>query len=178
YRSAFPAGNVNVLTAMNGTEGVEQFARHHPDAVLLNIHLPDQSGLEIFRTLQGLDAGIPIICVASAGSTNHAIKAMASGAFDFVHKPVRVELLRDLVQRAFTVSHSRQLPDTYELAGSQENPDALVGTCQAMQEVYKAVGRAAPQDVTVLILGESGTGKEIVARAIYHYSHRDKGPFQ
>jgi two-component system nitrogen regulation response regulator GlnG len=58
-----------------------------------------------------------------------------------------------------------------------EDADALVGRCPAMQEVYKAIGRAAPQDVTVLILGESGTGKELVARAIYHYSARAKGPF-
>ena len=60
---------------------------------------------------------------------------------------------------------------------AKEDADALLGRCPAMQEVYKAIGRVAPQDVTVLILGESGTGKELVARAIYHYSSRAKGPF-
>jgi len=59
----------------------------------------------------------------------------------------------------------------------REDSDALLGRCPAMQEVFKAIGRVAPRDVTVLILGQSGTGKELVARAIYHYSHRDKGPF-
>jgi two-component system nitrogen regulation response regulator GlnG len=86
--------------------------------------------------------------------------------------------LSDLVERAFEISRLMRVPAVIPESGEAgEDSDALLGRCPAMQEVFKAIGRVAPQDVTVLILGESGTGKELVARAIYHYSHRDKGPF-
>jgi len=82
------------------------------------------------------------------------------------------------VERAFEISRLMRVPATLPEGGEPSAAaDALVGRSPAMQEVYKAIGRVAPQDVTALILGESGTGKELVARAIYHYSKRSGGPF-
>jgi DNA-binding NtrC family response regulator len=93
-------------------------------------------------------------------------------------KPLELDQLSDLVSRAFEISRLMRVPAVIEERGeTQEEAEPLVGRCPAMQEVYKAIGRVAPQEVTVLILGESGTGKELVARAIYHYSSRSKGPF-
>src|SRR6266536_3259135 len=79
---------------------------------------------------------------------------------------------------AADISRLMQVPAVLPAEGAvPERADVLVGRCPAMQEVYKAIGRVASQDVTVLILGESGTGKELVARAIYHHSRRAAGPF-
>src|SRR5262249_31043603 len=86
--------------------------------------------------------------------------------------------LTDLVGRAFEISRLMRVPATIPSRGGAEgDSDALVGECPAMQAVYKHIGRVAPRDVPVLLLGESGTGKELVARAIYHYGNRSKGPF-
>jgi len=103
---------------------------------------------------------------------------MRLGAHEYVLKPLDVEVVRGLIGHAFEISRLMRVPARLaDSGGGDEESDLLVGNCPAMQEVYKSVGRVARQDVTVLILGESGTGKELVARAIYHYSHRSKGPF-
>lgn len=178
YEASFTLPSIGLLTAQTGTEGVAQFVKNRPDAVLLDINLPDQSGLEVFRTLQGIDDGIPIIFVTALASTDHAIEAMALGAFDYLRKPFALDQLRDLVQRAFGISRSRHPRAALaSKAALEDSPHRLIGNCLAMQDVYKAIGRVAPQDVSVLILGESGTGKEVVARAIYKHSRRSSAPF-
>ena len=92
-------------------------------------------------------------------------------------KPLERAKIRELVSQACKVRHEQQPPAGPAAAGCVElGADGLAGRCPAMQEVYKAIGRVAPQDVTVLILGESGTGKELVARAIYQHSRRAERP--
>src|SRR2546430_9205653 len=98
---------------------------------------------------------------------------MKRGAYDYFIKPVEVEKLKLQVSGAASVSQLMRLPA--EAAAEEREPDlahALVGRAPAMQEVYKAIGRVAPKDLTVLILGESGTGKELVAWSIYKHSKR------
>ena len=102
---------------------------------------------------------------------------MKLGAFDYLLKPLELAHLRELVARACDISRLMRVPAVTEDEPIQEPADVLVGRCPAMQDVYKAIGRVAPQDVTVLIRGESGTGKELVARAIYHHSRRAAAPF-
>src|SRR6185437_3538631 len=141
-------------------------------------NLPDMSGLETFERIHQLDPRIPVIFITGHGTTATAIEAMRLGAYEYLLKPLELDQLSDLVERAFEISRLMRVPAVIpEGSEARENSDALLGRCPAMQEVFKAIGRVAPQDVTVLILGESGTGKELVARAIYYYSHRDKGPF-
>src|SRR5207249_7540868 len=106
------------------------------------------------------------------------IEAMKLGAFDYLLKPLELDQLRALIDRACNISRGMHVKAvTAEEPVPPEPSDVLVGRSPAMQEVYKAVGRVAPQDVTVLITGESGTGKELVARAIYQHSRRAAGPF-
>jgi two-component system nitrogen regulation response regulator GlnG len=179
FRAVFDGPGVNVLTADSAEEGLRLAARTKPDAVLLDLALPDLPGLETFRRLRQLDARLPVIFITGHGTTDTAIEAMRMGAFDYLLKPLELVQLRQLVNRAFEISRLMRKPALVPEA--QESPteasDVLVGRCPAMQDVYKAVGRVAPQDVTVLITGESGTGKELVARAIYHYSQRADRPF-
>jgi two-component system, NtrC family, nitrogen regulation response regulator GlnG len=178
FRYVFPEPEVTLLTARSAAEGYQLFAQRRPDAVILDVRLPDLSGLEAFRRLHGLDDKIPVILVTGHGSAETAIEAMRLGAYDYVVKPLDPDHLTELVGRAFEVSRLRRVPAIVPHDRPAEAAaDLLIGSGPAMQGVYKAIGRVAPQDVTVLILGESGTGKELVARAIYHYSGRAAGPF-
>jgi two-component system nitrogen regulation response regulator GlnG len=159
-------------------EGLDLVAQQAPDVVILDLGLPDQPGLEVFRRIHRIDARIPVIFITGHGTTDTAIEAMKLGAFDYLLKPLELPVLRELIGRALEISRLMHVPAL--VPNDQPAPDrsdVLVGRCPAMQEVYKAIGRVASQDVTVLILGESGTGKELVARAIYQHSRRSTGPF-
>jgi two-component system nitrogen regulation response regulator GlnG len=180
FRRLFREPEVQLLTAPTAAEGLALLAKHRPDAVILDINLPGQSGLEAYGKLRQIDARVPVLFITGHGTTDQAIEAMKLGAFDFLLKPLDIKTLRDLVGRAFEISRLMRVPALVpEQAGPAETPDSdvLIGRCPAMQEVYKAIGRVAPQNVTVLILGESGTGKELVARAIYQHSKRAHAPF-
>jgi DNA-binding NtrC family response regulator len=125
-----------------------------------------------------VDPKIPVVFITGHGTADTAIEAMRLGAYEYLLKPLELDHLTDLVDRAFEISRLMRVPATIPAAGAAEgNSDAMIGRCSAMQEVYKAVGRVAPQDVTALILGESGTGKELIARAIYQHSDRVNAPF-
>jgi two-component system nitrogen regulation response regulator GlnG len=174
----FPKGQVTVQTATSASEGLNLFPAQPPDAVVLDVRLPDLSGLNAFQLFRELDPKIPIILITGQGTAGTAIEAMRLGAYEFVLKPIDPAALRDIIVRAFEISRLMRVPAKITEPGPQdEESDILIGKCPAMQEVYKAIGRVAPQDMTALILGESGTGKELVARAIYHYSNRANGPF-
>jgi two-component system nitrogen regulation response regulator GlnG len=146
--------------------------------VVLDVGLPDMSGLDAFRQLHQMDAKVPVIFVTGAGTTATAIEAMSLGAFEYVLKPLDPATLQKIIMQALEVARMMRVPAV--IAEDEEEPettDVLVGRGPVMHAVYKSIGRVAPQDVTVLVLGESGTGKELVARAIYQHSRRKDGPF-
>jgi nitrogen regulation protein NR(I) len=178
FRRAFADPEDTLETASDGSEGLELVARRRPDVVVLDLNLPDMSGMEVFRRIRALDARIPVIFITGQGTTETAIEAMKQGAFDYLLKPLDVARVRELVERAVEIGRlmriSAMVADEAEARGPD---DVLVGRSPAMQEVYKAIGLVAPQDLAVLILGESGTGKELVARAVYQHSRRSGGPF-
>ncbi|QEL17510.1 sigma-54-dependent transcriptional regulator [Limnoglobus roseus] len=178
FRRAFPGPEVTLLTAQTAAEGLAAIERDRPDVVVLDINLGGDSGLETFRRARELAPKIPVIFITGHGTADTAIEAMRLGAYEYLLKPLELDHLTDLVDRAFEISRLMRVPATLPEGGEPSSAaDALVGRAPAMQAVYKAVGRVAPQDVTVLILGESGTGKELIARAVYHYSKRANGPF-
>jgi two-component system nitrogen regulation response regulator GlnG len=178
FRRAFSRPDITVLTASTGKEGLELAERERPDVVVLDLNLPDMSGLDVFGRLHNSDARTPVIFITGHGTTDTAIESMKRGAFDYLFKPLELAQLEEVVQHAFEVSRMMRVPAILETEPAPEHADLLIGRSPKMQEVYKAIGRAAPQDITVLILGETGTGKELVARAIYHHSSRANGPFQ
>ena len=177
FRRGFQQSDVTVLTAASAAEGLAVVTQHNPDVVILDLALPDLSGLDVFRRIHQCNPKIPVIFITGHGTTDTAIEAMKLGAFDYLLKPLELAPLRDLVARAGAISRLMRVPAVTEDEPMQEPADVLVGRCPAMQDVYKAIGRVAPQDVTVLIRGETGTGKELVARAIYHHSRRAAAPF-
>jgi two-component system nitrogen regulation response regulator GlnG len=177
FRATF-GNDVRLLTATSAVEGFDQLSRVRPDAIVLDIQLPDRSGLQAFQQIHLCDSRVPVIFITGRGTAETAIQAMQLGAYDYLLKPLDLDRLREVVQRAFAISRLMSVPAVVPESWVEEDrSDVLIGRCPAMQEVYKSVGRVAPQDVTVLLRGESGTGKELVARAIYHYSRRATGPF-
>jgi nitrogen regulation protein NR(I) len=174
FGQAFDEPDYEVITADSASEGLARFSQCNPDVALLDIRLPDMSGLDAFRQLHELNPKTPIILMTGHGSAATAIEAMQLGAYEYIVKPFDVDVLADLVEGAVTTSRMMRVPARLPSAESDEDltADLLVGECPAMQEVYRSIGRVAGQDVTVLILGESGTGKEVIARAIYNYSPR------
>ncbi len=177
---AFP--DYDVTTCADAQSGIEAFLAATPDVVLCDIRLPNMSGLELFETLHGVDPRIPVILMTGHGTASTAIEAMLRGAFEYVLKPLDPDTLIPLVENAAETSRMTRVPAVMPSQRLNEesddlSSDLLIGQCPAMQEVYRAIGRVARQDVTVLILGESGTGKEVIARAIYQYSSRANARF-
>jgi two-component system, NtrC family, response regulator AtoC len=177
-RQAFPTPPHRVEVAGTGAKGLQRAGAGAPDVILLDLRLPDQSGLEVYQQLRSIDARIPVIFITMAKGADAAIEAMKQGAYDYLFKPLDLHQLQQVVGEALEVAQRMRQPAV--VAETAKDPDvdgAIVGSCAAMREVYKAVGRVAAQDVPVLITGESGTGKELVARAIYQHGPRAKGPF-
>lgn len=183
-RKSLEGDNFEVLVAGTAADGMKLLSERRPDVVLLDIMLPKTSGLDMFEQIQKADPKLPLIFITSMESSETAIRAMTMGAYDYLLKPLSVSQIRNLVQQAIKIRHLMnvpvEVPDAPAVSPREGNGgrgDILVGRSAAMQEVYKAIGRVAPQDVTVLIRGESGTGKELVARAVYQHSPRANGPF-
>ncbi len=170
--------DMRIDVARNGADGLQRLAAEPPDVILLDVRLPDLSGLEVYQRVRQIDARIPVIFITSTTAAETAIEAMQQGAYDYLFKPLDPQQLRRVVSQALQLTRLMREPAVVaETLPDDDRGDAIVGCCPAMLEVYKAIGRVARQNVTVLIAGESGTGKELVARALYQHSARATAPF-
>ncbi len=168
---------LEIETAETARSGIDRVRQSRPDVVILDVRLPDMSGLDAFSEIQQIDARLPVIMITAYSTMETAIEATKRGAYEYLLKPVAYDQLRAVVERAIAMRVEDRSTESSN-GGEQFAPtELLVGQSPAMQDVYKAIGRIAPQDVTVLIEGESGVGKELTAQVIYHYSRRSKGPF-
>lgn len=178
-KQSFQSASLEVLTAATAREAVDIVREQHPDVVLMDVRLPDLSGLEAYGQMRQIDPRILCIIMTAYARTETAIEATRRGAFDYLIKPVGLAQLREIVERAISVARLRKVPALFgeTTEALSEEADIIVGNSSQMQDLYKTIGRVASLDAPVLILGESGTGKELVARAIYHYSRRREKPF-
>jgi len=160
-----------VRAAETGAQGLELWQRHHPQVVVLDVRLPDMSGLEVLRKIMARDPKANVIIITAFHDMDSTIAAMRQGAYDFLNKPLDVDELEQAVARAMRVNQalhgSRALsPPAPEAAGAKR----LVGRSPAMRAIYKTVGLLARNRATVLIEGETGTGKELIAQVIHQSS--------
>lgn len=148
------------------------------EAVVTDLNMPGQDGIELTRQLVGNRSDLPVIVITAFGSMESAVEAMRAGAYDFVTKPLEVDSLALVLQRA--VQH-RALREEVKLlrraVAASHGVDNLIGESSEMRRVFNLLSRVAEADVSVLVLGESGTGKELVARAVHTRSQRKDGPF-
>jgi DNA-binding NtrC family response regulator len=132
----------------------------------------------VLRRIRELDEHVPVIMLTGHGTIESAVSAMKLGAFDYLIKPVHLEELRVVMEKALETRRLVAEVQTLRAAMRERaGPDDLVGGSRAMDELRQFIGRVAPYDVTILIRGESGTGKELVAHAIHGQSKRRRGPF-
>ncbi|MEW5774143.1 MAG: sigma-54 dependent transcriptional regulator [Thermodesulfobacteriota bacterium] len=165
-----------VRTAGSAEAGIEAVRQDMPDLVIMDVRLPGMDGLTAFGRLHELEPRLPVIIMTAYGGADTAIEATRRGAFDFVLKPFDIPEMLALIAKALEAGRAARARVDLDAAPDSGSEDAMVGKSPAMQEVYKAIGRVAATEATVLIRGESGTGKELVARAIHQHSPRRDKP--
>ena len=159
-------------------EGFKAILDSPPDVVLTDLKMPGVDGIELCRRIVENRPDIPVVVMTAFGSMETAIAAIRAGAYDFVTKPVEMDLLALTLQRA--VRHRRlqeQVRVLSQAIDSVTRFEELLGTSRSMQKLYDQLSRIADTDTSVLITGESGTGKELVARSLHRRSRRRECPF-
>ncbi|TMB19416.1 MAG: sigma-54-dependent Fis family transcriptional regulator [Deltaproteobacteria bacterium] len=165
----------SVVAVASGTAALDQLRRRPFDVALVDIRMPDLSGLDVLKQAREAHIDTLFIIVTAQNTMANAIEATKRGAYDYLTKPFDLEQVAALIARAMELR--RLTRDLEHLRGElQQRHDLVIGRTPAMQEVYKVIGRVAPTDATALIEGETGTGKELIAKAIHYHSSRG-GPF-
>jgi nitrogen regulation protein NR(I) len=167
----------SVQSAATGEAGIAMIRSCMPDLLIVDVRLPGMSGMDTFLQVRELEPKLPVIIMTAFGTTETAIEATKLGAFDYVLKPFEIPDMLSLIQQALDAGRFMRSRVEMDVVPDMASSEALIGRSKAMQEIYKAIGRVAPTDATVLIRGESGTGKELVARATYQHSLRAERPF-
>jgi two-component system nitrogen regulation response regulator GlnG len=163
--------HVNAFSSANGV--MEALERSQPEVVLSDVRMPGMDGFSLLEKIKQHHPDLPVIIMTAHSDLDSAVSAYHSGAFEYLPKPFDIEEAVDQVQRACKLRReSRASADNETVAATE-----IIGAAPAMQEVFRAIGRLARSNITVLINGESGTGKELVAHALHKHSPRAERPF-
>src|SRR5439155_5442767 len=166
--------------ASTGEKALELLPSLQPDVVFADVRLPGMSGLDLLKRIREFDPVIPVIMLTAYGSIEGAVEAVKLGAFDYVKKPVDLEELRLLADRARETSQLKQELSYYRRRAAGGAPiTGIIGESPSMRAVLEQIRQIAalPETPPVLITGETGTGKGLVARSIHAASHRASKPF-
>ena len=166
----------DVRAASSGEAGIAAVREAVPDAVVMDVRMSGISGLEAYAAMREIEPRLPVIIMTAYGTTEIAIEATKMGAYDYILKPFDIPEILKLLDKAVAAGRSMRSRVAVGV-DAEAATEAIIGQSPAMQELYKAIGRAAPTDATVLVRGESGAGKELVARAVYQHSLRADKPF-
>lgn len=167
------------ITAVpSGSEAVQLLESDSFSLVITDLFLPDIDGIDVLRMAKKNAPDMEVIVITGNASAETAVRAMKEGAYDYITKPLNIEELRLVIEKALerlrlhseNIYLKKQLRDRYEFSN-------IIGNSEAMQRVFNLMKRIIKTDSTVLVMGESGTGKEIVAKAIHFNSHRKDKPF-
>jgi two-component system nitrogen regulation response regulator GlnG len=170
---ALAKAHLEVTSFRNASGVMERLAAGQPDVVIADIRMPGMDGLALMERIRSSYPDLPVIITTAHSDLEAALAAYEGGAFEYLPKPFDVDDAVELVNRAIR-QRRRTFPKTGEWTA--HSPE-IIGEAPAMQEVFRAIGRLARSNMTVLLTGESGTGKELVARALHRHSPRAKGPF-
>ena len=171
---ALQKADIDVRVFSSAAGVMEALHRERPQAILSDIRMPGMDGFELLGRIQTEFPSLPVIIMTAHSDLDSAVSAYHGGAFEYLPKPFDVDEAVELVRRA--CSHGRQ-PGPGEESGATTKTPEIIGEAPAMQEVFRAIGRLARSNITVLINGESGTGKELVAQALHRHSPRRDKPF-
>jgi len=161
----------------DGAGAMAYLGRSPPEAILLDLNLPDLDGMEILKRVHREKMPTSVVIVTGHGSVDAAVVAMRYGAFDFVEKPFDAKRLKVTLRNALDHQNLAALVDSIKEDFQRERYHGFIGGSLKMQTVYRIIDSAAPSKATVFITGESGTGKEVCAEAIHRQGPRRDGPF-
>jgi DNA-binding NtrC family response regulator len=169
---------VSLLTAANGESGYRRFLEAKPQVVLLDLRLPDASGMDLLQRMLAADPGADIMLISGERSTEAAVEAIRLGAADYWTKPFELERLRNRIAELAEEAQRRHraLELDHEMVGAFQF-QGVVGRSPLMLDVFTKMRRIAPYYRTALVRGATGTGKELVARALHSLSPRSARPF-
>jgi DNA-binding NtrC family response regulator len=177
-RKALERAGYVVDEAADGSAAIQKVRARRYLLVITDLKMPGASGLDVLRETKAADATIPVILLTAFGSVEEAVAAMKDGAYDFLQKPVDLDHLKLLVQRAAQQQElQRENLLLREEYATRYGFPRIVGEHAAIREVSQQIQKVAATDSTCLLLGESGTGKELFALAIHHLSPRREHPF-
>ena len=156
-----------VHVASTGEEGLEQYERVVPDVVLLDVMLPQMSGLAVLRALKRMSSQLPVIMMSGFAEVPTAVQAIKLGAADYLQKPLDSEVVR------------RQIDELVVRTAPRETAPRgnVIGASAAMKRVWRLIDSFGPTDIAILLQGETGTGKGIIAEAVHRVSKRSRGAF-
>ncbi len=174
-RHQLKASGVKVITETSSANAFKIFCLEKPDLVIAEMHLRPSGGLDLLARIRAESPNAMVIITSAFGTTQAVIESMKLGAFDFLRKeslPFSMKVVVDTALKA--AAELRAASPAKPALTVEQYRDDIVGQSEAMQSVFKMVGRVAMSDAPVLVTGESGCGKELVARAIHSYSERSK----
>jgi len=173
----FKREGMTVLTATDGTTGLDLLRKHRVGVLLTDLMMPNTSGMDLLRAAKTIAPETEVVLMTAYGTVETAVDAMKEGAYDFVTKPLKrahvVRIVRNALEKQSLLLENRSLKAQLV----EKRRRAIIGTSLAWRRTMDIVMQAAPSEATVLLLGESGTGKELLARALHDNSARAKTPF-
>jgi DNA-binding NtrC family response regulator len=161
---------VAVEVAASGQAALERVASGDIDVVITDLRMPGLGGLELCERIAQQSPGLPVIVITAFGDYETAVSAVRAGAYDFLAKPVRVDVLRLAVERTLNHAHLRREVRRLQSSLAARTESGIIGESAVMRELSSLLGRIAGSGSAVLLTGESGTGKEVVARALHDLS--------
>ncbi len=177
YQGYLACDEFHVLTASTGGEALKKLEQYTPDVVLLDLKLPDISGMDVLRQIHEAEQECSVVIITAHGSADVAIEAMRYGAVDFISKPFNAPRLKVTLENVLENRHLAKIVNEFKKTFVRDRFHSFIGSSMPMQAVFRIIENAAPSKATVFITGESGTGKELCAEAIHSESQRQKHAF-
>ncbi|MDA8091870.1 MAG: sigma-54 dependent transcriptional regulator [Nitrospiraceae bacterium] len=168
-----------VILAEKGLEGLAAFKEESPDITLLDIHLPDISGITVLEGLKEVHKDAVVIMITAFGDVQTAVKTIKLGAHDFIEKPFNMDKLKIIINKALeTCSLRKEVSQFRSQLSSRYGFDSIIGQSPAIKKVFELIEKVSRSDTTtVLMQGESGSGKDLAAKVIHYQSSRIEKPF-
>lgn len=167
-----------VVEAEKGNDALKVFSESLPDLVLLDVNLPDISGIEVLRTIKTIDKDVPIIIITAFGNIQTAVDAMKFGAYDFIEKPFEIKKLNIVMEKALENAFLRREVTRYKAKDGEYSFESIIGNSPKINELTRVIKKIALSNTTTVLLeGETGTGKDFIAKVIHNQSSRVQKSF-